>query len=155
MSSNRFSTENQPETPRGRNFKTRLFDAIRSESLLGVPENASSYQIEKSFLQHLGKRAFDSSDSSSHIILKELLKKSYPGYKTTLPVFPFNFNESEKPHEKAESIMQAACNGKIPPDVANILVQSIKNIVEIEQAGEIKERVEQLEAMVNGSGQTT
>ena len=148
MSDTRFSSENQPKG-RGMSFKNKLLEVIRDNSLLGVGVNESKERAEQAYLKHLAKRAFDPDDDHSHILLKELLSKSYPSLKPTMDTFDFKLNENSTPAEKAEALIMAISTGDIPPDVGSMLIQAAKNMVDIELATDLKERIEAIEAKLN------
>lgn len=134
---------------RGRSFKNKLLDTIAAQSLLDVKKNASKEVIEQAYLNHIAKRAFDSDDAASPTLLKTLLDKSYAGIKSTMPMFNFEFDADSKPMDQANQIIKASSEGKIPPDVAAIFVQCIKNCIEIEEYTDLKARIEKLEELLN------
>jgi len=137
---------------RGKAFKTLLFDAIREESLLDVPHTATKEDVERSYLTHIAKRAFDSEDKDSGSLLKETLSKSYPGLKSTMPNVNFDLPENSKPIEKAEAILKAVSDGDIPPDVGALLIQAAKYTIDIEMATDIKERMDKIEEALGING---
>jgi hypothetical protein len=46
--------------------------------------------------------------------------------------------------------MYGVSNGIIPPDVGALFIASIKSMVDIEENTDLKERIEKLEALLNG-----
>lgn len=70
--------------------------------------------------------------------------------KATLPTFDFDFDTNSSPMEQAIQITKAASTGKIPPDIAAIFVQCIKNTIDIEEYTELKSRIEGLEKALSG-----
>jgi hypothetical protein len=139
-----FTSDNQPKG-RGRSFKTKLFEVIRNESLLDLEPNASIDTAENAYLKHFATRAFDSSDQASGALLKELLSKSYPGLKATMPTIDFDLPENSTPIQKANAILKAVSEGGIPPDVGALLIQAAKYTIDIEIGTEMKERIEKIE----------
>ena len=144
-----FSSDNQPKG-RGRSTKTLLFEAIREESLIGLKKDSTKEDAEKAYLTHIARRAFDSEDQASATLLSKLLDKTYSSIKATMPTYEFEFTPDAKPLDKVTQIMTASSEGQIPPDVAAIFVQCIKACVDIEEFTDLKERLEKLEAMING-----
>jgi len=140
----KFTSDNQPQG-RGRSFKNKLLDVIRNESLLDLDGAASPEKAENAYLKHLAERAFDSDDPASPTLLKELLSKSYPGLKATMPEVSFALPEDATPVEKAEAILKAVSDGDIPPDVGALLIQAAKHTIDIEMATELKERMAKIE----------
>jgi len=134
---------------RGKSFKNKLLNVIREEALLQVDPKADNATVERAFLGHAAARAFDTEDMASAALLKELLSKSYAGLKATYPTLEFAFDKDSTPTEQVSQILDASSNGIIPPDVAAIFIQSIKYSLDIEQATDLKERIEALEAMLN------
>ena len=143
---------NPDERKRGKAFKTLLFDAIREESLIGSSHNDTKEDIERHFLTHIAKRAFDSEDKDSGSLLKETLNKSYPGLKSTMPSINFHLPDNAKPIEKAEAILKAVSDGEIPPDVGALLIQAAKYTIDIEMATDIKERMDKIEEALGING---
>lgn len=149
-----FNAEYQPteeRKARGRSFKNKLLDTIKEESLLDVETGASKETVERAFIMHIAKRAFDKDDNNSSTILKELISKTYPTLKAALPEYPFKLEDDATPAEKAEAVFNAIASGSIPPDVGSMLIQAAKNMVDIEIGTEIKERVAKLEELVKSS----
>ena len=137
----------KPVPPRGKAFKTKLLEAIREECLLGsVSHMSSKEEIERAYITHVAKRAFDDNDKDSAILLKELLSKSYPGMKSTLPTLEFDLPPNANPLEKANAFLDAVASGAMPPDVGALLVQAAKNMIDIEMATEMKARIAEIEA---------
>lgn len=134
---------------RGRSFKNKLLDAIKEESLLECDSKTDPREVEKKYLAHLSRRAFDPGDSASGTLLKELLHKSYPSIKAVMPEFQFDYKITESPVDQVNQIISASSKGEIPPDVASIFIQSIKAAHDIEATTELKERIEKLEAIIN------
>lgn len=142
-----FTSENQPKG-RGRSFKNKLLEVIKSESLAGVSINDGDETAEKKFIAAVAKRAFDSEDAQSHILLKELLSKSYTTLKPTMPLVDFDLEEGATPIQKAEAILQAVSMGCIPPDVGAMLISAAKAVIDIELGTDLKERIQALEEKI-------
>lgn len=131
--------------PRGKSFKTKLLDAIRENSLLDLPVGSTRAQAEQAFIMHVAKRAFDSADQNSAMLLKEFLSKSFPGLKPTLEKFTFDFPVDETDVKKASAILDAVSTGTLPPDVGQLLVGIIKDGSIIEANTDLKERIAAIE----------
>jgi len=134
---------------RGKSFKTVLFEAIRKEALLDLPSNAKDDAVQKAFIGHAAKRAFDATDPASHIILKEFLSKAYPGLKPTLEKVQFNFPADGTPTTKALAVVEAISSGALPADVGQIVIGIIKDSVVIEESTDLKDRIDALEKLAN------
>lgn len=145
----RFTSERQPKS-RGRPLLYKLLDTIRDESLLKVGAGASRAECERAYLKHLAVRAFDSEDQSSGTLLKSLLDKTYSSVKATMAPVEFEYDHTVNPTAQVNQIIHAASVGDIPPDVAAIFLQAVKNAVDIEESTELKMRIEALEKSING-----
>lgn len=130
---------------RGKAFKTLLLESIKEHSLLELDPDEDNNAAEKAYIRHLATRAFDSEDKDSATLLKELLSKSYPGMKSTLPTIDFHLPDNATPLQKADAILTAISSGVIPPDVGVMLVQAAKHIIDIEMATEMKARLDAIE----------
>ena len=60
----------------------------------------------------------------------------------------FEFDKNASPAQQSIQVLDAAANGDIPPDVAQIFINAIKSNIDIEAATELKERIEKLEALL-------
>ena len=132
-----FSGENQPEkrNTRGKSERTKILAALKRQSL-----------TEDGFYDLLIQRALDPDDN---LALKEVLNRFSPLKKAVMPDVEFQFDEKSEPSCQVAQIIKAAASGEIPPDIANIFVQAVKNAVDIEQATDLKHRIELLEEMLN------
>ena len=130
---------------RGRSFKNKLLDVISSESLIGANDRMSNAELETLYITHFAKRAFDADDAASPMLSKELLNKSYPSLKSTMPLVNFEFSVKATASEQANEIIKAASEGVIPPDVAQIFITSLASMMKIEEVTEIANRLTEIE----------
>jgi hypothetical protein len=143
-----FTEDNQPDPikkKRGKSLKSLLMDAIKEDSLLDIPDEAKKEDIERAFIKHIAIRATNNDDKDSATLLKELLSKSYPALKATLPTVDFDLPEKASALEKAEAILKAVSDGHISPDIGVMLIQASKYTIDIEMATEIKARLDAIE----------
>ena len=140
-----FGAENQPENRRGRSFKTKLLEVIREESMIGSSPEDSPDKAEKLFISNMAKRAFDLNDLAGATLLKELLSKTYPSLKSTMPNVKFEFSPESTPSTQAGQILKAAAEGELPPDVAQIFISSIASMMKIEEVTELSRRLAEIE----------
>ena len=132
----RFSKENQPKRGRGKSDRTKILEAMKRQG-----------KSEDGFFDLMVERAHDPEDTFA---FKEMLSRLAPIPKATLPLVKFDFDKNAKPHEKADQVITAIADGVMPPDIATILITSIKAMIDIEEGTELKERIEKLEAALNG-----
>jgi hypothetical protein len=148
-----FDSENQPAKRRGKAFKTKLFEAIREQSLLQVKQSASTDEVEQVFIQHLAIQAMGSDADGA--LLKELMNKCFPPLKATMDSYDFDLSPEASPSEKAQQILVAISNAQIPPDVGAMLINAAKAALDIEALTDIKDRLEALEKLYAKSIETT
>jgi len=144
-SSTSFGKDRQPQKRRTKSFRTKILDVIRNESLIGANRDTTKEEAEALYLSHFARRAFDVDDPASATLSRELLNKSYPSLKSSLPPVNFKLPEDATPIEKAEAILQAVSVGDIPPDVGTMLIQAAKYTIDIESATELKDRLAAIE----------
>lgn len=147
------TTENRDRLPgRGRSNKTKILEALRLESFESLPEDATNDQSEVAFFRHIIRRIkLGVDDKDSGMLLKFLGDKGWSSMKPTLGSVEFDFDEKAEPHEQASQVMAAAARGEISPDVAQMFVASIANMLKINEITEIRERLEQIEKQLGES----
>jgi len=137
--------------PRGKSNKTRILNAIRSESvkeLAGLTGEPTKDQAEEAFFSHIAKRAFNIDDKDSGQMLKVLADKGWSSVKPTMERVEFTFNADATPDKQAAQVLQAASQGMISPDVANMFIDSISKMLKIDELTVIKKELEQLKEMI-------
>ena len=134
--------------PRGKAFKTKIFEVIAAEAMLDIKTSSSTETAERAFLKHWAKRAFDLEDKDNGMLFKALGDRMYPALKSALPEVNFDLPDDASPAAKAEAVFKAVSNGSIPPDVGNLLIQAAKSMTDIEANTELKERIEKIEALL-------
>ena len=138
----KFSSTNQPKG-RGKGKKSLMLEAIRAQVKGG----------EEEFLKQVVKLGLG--DPLNEILpnpqlLTLVLNRIEPPLKATSPMVQFEFSDSDKPHIQAAQIMKAISNGDIPPDIGSMFIQSIKAMIDIEEYTDLKDRIEKLEALIDG-----
>ncbi len=145
----RFGPDYQPENRRHKSFKTLLLQTLKEQALVECGEDATRDEMELAFIGSIARRAYDLKDPSSGMLLKEMLVRAYPALKPTMPLIEFEFDRSGSVGEQVAQILQAASSNQVPPDVANIFVQTLKAAIDIEAATDLKARIEHLESVLN------
>lgn len=84
-------------------------------------------------------------------LLALVINRIEPPLKAISPMVEFDFNPNSKPHEQANQILNAVANSQIAPDIGQMFVSSIKSMIDIEEYTDLKERIEKIEAALNGS----
>lgn len=137
-----FSKDKQPTKRRGKAQRTMLIEALKEAG-----------HTEEGFYRVMLERALNPEDQASSQLMKEVLARLYPASKPTLPIVEFELN-GETPIDRVRQIEKAISDGSIPADVAKIMVDIIKSSIEIEKITELAERIENIERMLNESGDT-
>ena len=135
---------------RGKAFKTLLLEVLREESMVGLKNKSTKDEANKAFIKHIAVRALNVEDPNSAMLLKELITKSYPSLKPTLDKITFDFREDGTALQKANDVLNAISTGNIPPDVGVLIMSVIKDNSVIEANTVLTERIEKLEAALNG-----
>ena len=137
---------------RGRSNKTRILEALRKISLEGLTEDSTKDEAETAFFTHIAKRAMlDEKESAT--LLKVLADKGWANVKPVYDSVSFEFDRDAKPCEQANQVIKAASSGEIPPDIAQVFITSIKAMIDIEEATDLKKRIEQLEEMLGAKSE--
>ena len=68
--------------------------------------------------------------------------------KPTLGCVEFSFDSGATPSKQASQVMAAAANGDIAPDIANMFVSSIANMLKIEEVTALREEVDEIKAIL-------
>ena len=137
-SSTSFDKEIQPagRKPRGKSERNKILEAMKRAG-----------QDEDGFYDLLVTKATNPEDNFT---FKELLSRLSPIPKAVTPLVTFDFPKDAKPHVQASYVLDAVSSGIIPSDIGNMFIQSIKSMIDIEEYTDLKERIEKLEAVLNG-----
>ena len=144
--------------PRGKAKKTLMLDAIRSvcgderdflEQVVTIGLGGWT-QPEQTEEQKENKEQPESIfQNPNPMLLSMVINRIEPPLKAISPMVEFDFNTNDKPHVKADKILQAVSDGKIPPDIGQMFVSSIKSMIDISEWTDLKERIEKLEELLN------
>jgi hypothetical protein len=125
---NAFSATNQPSnngSTRGKSPKTKALAAL--QRIKGWSED--------DLYDHIATEAFQNNNKD---MLEQFLKTAVPTARTTLPNISFQYDRNAPYHEKAEVIMEA-------------MSKSIKHIATVHEQHELAKRIEQMEALLDGT----
>lgn len=125
----------QKRTSRGLSDRTKILNAMKRAG-----------KTENGFYDFLVSRALDVDDNFA---LKEVLARISPLKKAVMPSVEFDFDVNTSPASQVSQLLDAASKGEIPPDIASTFIQSVKAAVDIEEATDLKERIESLEKLLN------
>lgn len=132
--------------PRGRNNRTKLLEAIKEESLLGLNPDSTQDEAEKAHFLHIARRAYNGvDDKDSGMLLKHLGDKCWPNIKPTMENVNFEFDASATPSVQSQQVLKAAADGIIPPDIASVFIGSIASMLKIEEVTELKESIRRIQ----------
>jgi predicted component of type VI protein secretion system len=132
-SSTSFSSDKQPKErkKRGLSERTKILKAMQRAG-----------QTEDGFYDLLIERSLNPEDNFT---FKELLVRLSPIPKAVSPSVEFEFPKDAKPHVQASHVLAAMAKGKVPSDIGNMFVQSIKAMIDIEEYTDLKGRIEEIE----------
>lgn len=140
----KFTSERQPDPSkrkrRGRSQRNKMLDALKSCAI-----------SEEDFYKKMVTRSLDDADPQSATLMKEVFSRLYPNYKSTLPIYDFEFPVGAKPSEKVNALEQAVANGHIPADIASTMVSIIKSGMDISKVTDLEDKIAELEKMI-GNG---
>tara|TARA_R110002096_G_scaffold218076_2_gene406221 strand:- start:295 stop:717 length:423 start_codon:yes stop_codon:yes gene_type:complete len=131
-----FGKDKQPIKGRGKSERNKILDAMKRAG-----------KNEDDFYDLLVTKATNPEDTFT---FKELLSRLSPIPKAVTPLVTFDFPKDAKPHVQAAYVLDAVSTGVIPSDIGNMFIQSIKSMIDIEEYTDLKERIEKLEAVLNG-----
>ncbi len=152
-----FNRDTQPDDrkPRGKGKKSLMLEAIKS--VCGDEQEFLKQVVSiglGGWTQPDQKEDEEAQDpvfqNPNPMLLNMVLNRIEPPLKVISPMVEFDFNSSDKPHVKADKVLQAVSDGKIPPDIGQIFVSSIKSMIDIEEYTDLKERIEKLEKALSG-----
>ena len=143
---------------RGKSNKTRILNGIRAAAVMGVSEINTEGKSESEtrelvverFWQYVANQSVID-EKNGPMLIKAMMDKGWSSMKPTLGNVEFEFDETAEPHEQASQVMAAAAKGEIAPDVAQMFVASIANMLKINEITEIRERLEQIEKQLGES----
>jgi hypothetical protein len=148
-----FNKENQPKKenrkPRGKSKRTLMLDAIRQQcGTKEKPGDEMDYLI-KVVEASLGDNLADPPLPPNPALMAIVMNRIEPPLKSTFPMVEFDFNAKSTPSDQASQVMAAAAKGEISPDIANMFVSSIANMLRIDEVTELQKRIEALEKSLN------
>lgn len=139
--------------PRGKSKRSLILDSIIEKGLLEVNTGASREEAEKAVFGFMAESAFNPSPDTavvSNACLNHLMNKGWASVKPSAECIEYEFNENSKPHEQAAQILKGVSDGVIPPDIGSNMISSIASMLKITEVTELQDRIDALEAALNG-----
>jgi len=130
---------------RGRSNRTLILEVLREKGHLNLTSKSTKEDAEKAFFDNVATTAFNLEDQNRSMCLKLLADKGWASVKPSSEMINFEFDSDALPHIQAAQVMKAAAEGRVPPDIANTFVQSIKAMIDIEEFTNLKKRLEDIE----------
>jgi len=135
---------------RGRSNKTIILEAMREASLLGLIDGSSKDDAEKAFFTMVLNLAITPEDPNRGMCIKLLADKGWASLKPSSECVEFEFDHEADVHIQAAQLVKAISTGNLAPDIGNTLIQSIRAMMGIEADTIIKDRIDKIEAVLNG-----
>jgi len=129
---------------RGRGTKGIIIDAMRAESFEMLNEDSTNDEAEVAYFRCVVKRAKNSEDKDSAMLLKFLGDKGWSNVKPTMSAVKFDFPMDGTPAERAFAVVEAISNGSLTPDVGSMIVGIVKDAIIIEESTVLKEQLEEI-----------
>ena len=144
MAKHEFLSDNQPATrrPRGRDKRTLILEALERA---GVNEEGF---YDRLVLEALTPQGEDG--KTNQVAFQELWKRFHPVPKPVAPTIQFEYPITGTLVERARAIETGIAEGIIPPDIGVSMITALGHVARTEEVTEIRERLERLEALING-----
>lgn len=141
MTDTKFSSERQPDNKRGRGkgWATFLREALMLEGM-----------TEQQFVNKALKRALDSEDKHSGLLLKEIIARLAPIPKPSSEAIEFDYPAEGTDTEKIDSIISAVSQGHIPADIGKTIIDMFATRLDVLERSELIKRLERLEGLLSG-----
>ena len=121
---------------RGKSAKTKILEALKRDP-----------KTEADFWDLIVKKAMIDNDD---LMLQLMAKKIAPDVKPVLELFKITgLKRSPTRLERAEAIVKAATDGKIPIDVAQQYLRALADVAKVEEVDSILDRIAKLEEKIN------
>ena len=135
---------------RGKSNKTRILEAMRALSFEGLTDSSTKDECEIAFFKAVVKKAADGDDKDSAQMVKVLADKGWASVKPMMETVAFEYPEDGTITERSNSVLKAVADGLLAPDVGLSLLSGMEKASTIEANSELKDRIEKLEALING-----
>ena len=129
---------------RGRGTKGIIMDAMRAESFEMLTKDSTNDDAEVAYFRCIVKRAKNSEDKDSAMLLKFLGDKGWSNVKPTMSAVEFDFPMDGTPAERAFAVVEAISKGSLTPDVGSMIVGIVKDAIIIEESTVLKEQLEDI-----------
>tara|TARA_R110000851_G_scaffold332318_1_gene508084 strand:- start:42 stop:497 length:456 start_codon:yes stop_codon:yes gene_type:complete len=135
---------------RGKSNKTRILEAMRAVAFEGLTGASTKEECEIAFFKSVVKRASNVDDKDSAQMIKVLADKGWASVKPVMDMVAFEYPENGTITQRANAILKAVADGLLAPDVGLSLLSGMEKASTIEANSELKDRIEKLEALING-----
>ena len=154
-SSTSFDENKQPEErkPRGKGKKSLMLDAIRD---VCKDEKEFFKQVVVIGLGGWTQPEKEGEDDDvvdpvfqnpNPMLINMVLNRIEPPLKAIAPMVEFDFDVTLSPHEKADQILVAISDGKLAPDIGQMIINSIQSMLKIQEVTDIDERLKAIEEL--------
>lgn len=145
------TSESRKKMPgRGKDKRTLILEAMRRGSTFGALETDTDEEVEVRFFEKISQTACDDGHKDSAMCTKLIADKLAPQHKPTIEKMIFEFDTNASPSEQSSQILNSVAQGILAPDVGKILIDSITNMIKIDEITILAEKLERLEKSLGG-----
>lgn len=135
---------------RGKDRRTMILEGMRRACAYGALEEDSNDEVELKYWEWIILSSIDPKDPDRGMMAKVLIDKLAPSFKPCLEKMKFALDTSATPSEQTNQILSEMSDGIIPPDVGNMIINSITNKIKIDEITILSEKLERLEKALGG-----
>lgn len=139
--------------PRGKGRRNVILEAMKSTGVFGASEDDTVDEAEQKYWQHICDISVKDDHPDRQMYSKILSDKVAPTFKPSLERVKFDLDTTKSSSDQSTQILNAIAVGEIPADVGKMLIDAIANIVKIDEYTELKDRIDNLEGVLNGESQ--
>jgi len=135
---------------RGKERRTIILEAMRDSNSFGALESDTVAEVENKYWKHICDISVDKDHPDRQMFAKVISDKVAPNFKPSLERVKFDLDTTKSSSEQSEQILKAIASGEVPADVGKMLIEAIASIVKIDEYTELKDRIDNLEGVLNG-----
>jgi hypothetical protein len=135
---------------RGKDRRTMILEGMRRACAYGALEEDSNDEVELKYWEWVVGSSINKDDPDSGMLAKVLIDKLAPSFKPCLEKLKFSLDTTSTPSEQTNQILSEMADGIIPPDVGNMIINSITNMIKIDEITILADKLDRLEKSLGG-----